>query len=232
MEKKIRNRKPFKYKETNLHYFEKIDSKDKAYFLGLLMSDGALRKNGFCINLEESDSQILQIFANYLNYKGGLKTIIPKNTNWKTQKSLNIWSIKICNDLQKWGIVKNKDFKTYLPPISEEFHSHFIRGVFDGDGCVRIDKRSNSLQFGIVGFINFIKELQQVLMKNCDLNEIKLTHCKSNKAETVGLEYSGNKNCKRIYEWLYKDCEDLYLTRKKEKFELILNNYDYRATTK
>ena len=35
------------------------------------------------------------------------------------------------------------------------------------------------------------------------------------------MTYCGNKQVKRIYEWLYRDCDDLYLKRKREKFKLI-----------
>src|SRR6478609_4633408 len=39
----------------NLNYFDKIDSKDKAYFLGLLMADGCNYTKGFTISLQEED---------------------------------------------------------------------------------------------------------------------------------------------------------------------------------
>ena len=37
------------------HYFDKIDTEDKAYFLGLLHADGNITKNLISISLQESD---------------------------------------------------------------------------------------------------------------------------------------------------------------------------------
>lgn len=56
----------------NKDYFERIDSKDKAYFLGLLYADGCnsiSATQGQCtivINLHEKDRSILDIFNKYI----------------------------------------------------------------------------------------------------------------------------------------------------------------------
>ena len=211
-----------KYISTNIDYFEKIDSKNKAYFLGLIVADGSVSSDGLTIGLTYEDSYILYKFKTSINYSGNIRRAVFNITNRLDQGIISIYSKKLVRDLSLLGVIPNKSFKTYFPDIPEEFYSHFIRGVFDGDGCIRVDKRSNNLMFGIVGYKLFIKEIQNILIKQCNLKLIKLSHCKSNKKDTMGFEYSGNKQVKRIYEYLYKDCEDLYLTRKKEKFEQYL----------
>lgn len=201
------------------NYFETIDSKDKAYFLGLLMADGSVDERKFYISLQSIDEYILYKFKNYLKYDGNIKKQKPHKATYSGQSILQVYSIKICKDLSKYGIVQNKAFITYFPNIPEKFHSHFIRGVFDGDGCVRIDKRSNSLCFGLTGNNKLLEKIQEILKEECNLLFMKTK--KINNSYT--FEYSGNKICKKIYEYLYKDCEDLYLTRKKEKFDSVLD---------
>lgn len=57
----------------NRDYFERIDSKDKAYFLGLLYADGCnsisttQRHCTIILNLQEKDKDILNVFNKYIN---------------------------------------------------------------------------------------------------------------------------------------------------------------------
>lgn len=37
------------------------------------------------------------------------------------------------------------------------------------------------------------------------------------------MEYSGRKQMKKLYDFMYKDCKDLYMERKKLKFESIID---------
>ena len=44
------------------------------------------------------------------------------------------------------------------------------------------------------------------------------------------MEYSGRGNIKKLYDFMYKDCEDLYIKRKKEKFEEIICAFDEKSS--
>lgn len=44
----------------NESYFEKIDSEEKAYFLGFLFSDGSVSKYSLNLSLAEVDKEILE----------------------------------------------------------------------------------------------------------------------------------------------------------------------------
>lgn len=202
----------------NDDYFEKIDTKDKAYFLGLLISDGWNRNNGFGISLLENDKHILESFKQYTEYTGNLLTYINKSVKQNRMYSLIITSKKLSKDLSKLGCIPAKSHHTYFPDIPEEFHSHFIRGVFDGDGCISLNKK-NTLIFNILGNFTLIDEIQKIMIKNCSLSKTKLKQYKKINKNMFYLAYGGNIQAKRIYNWLYKDCDDLYLIRKKEKFD-------------
>lgn len=206
---------------VNDTYFETIDTKDKAYFLGLIVADGSVNKNAFKIQLQEEDVDILNLFKKYIEYEGEVKFIKKATENRKNTGLLNIYSQKIAKDLIKLGVIPAKSHFTYFPDIPEEFHSHFIRGVFDGDGCVYIDKRSNSLKFSIIGNILLIEKIKQILIENCKVNNVKLEYNKIHTPNIVSISYYGNNNCERIYTWLYRDCEDLFLVRKRNKVNLI-----------
>lgn len=213
--------KKFRKYSVNENYFEKIDSKDKAYFLGLLIADGYVNE-GFQLSLQENDKNILNTFMIYIDFKGTLAFKPKLKLQYKNQYSLNIYSNKICTDLSKLGCIPNKSHHTYFPNIPEEFYSHFIRGVFDGDGC--IDKKQNKQSyFSIIGNKTLIEKIQDVLILNCDLKKLKLYKDKRCKNNIMTLRYGGNRQISKIYNWLYKDCDDLYLERKKLKFEKCQN---------
>lgn len=201
-------------------YFENIDTKDKAYFLGWMVSDGYNSGEKICLSIQKGDIDILKIFKNKINYSGNI--VFDKNKkkeHYKILAKISIYDKKLSQDLIKLGVIPKKSHYTYFPDIPEEFHSHFIRGVFDGDGCIFIGEKIQV--FGITGNLKLIKTIQELLIKNCNLKENKLLQDKRCNGNIYNLKYGGNKQVKKIYTWLYKDCEDLYLTRKKEKFEKI-----------
>ena len=83
----------------NKDYFERIDSKDKAYFLGFLYADGCnsiSTTQHHCtiiLNLQEKDKDILDIFNKYINSNKPL-TYRPKWGNHSVQYALVIHSKK------------------------------------------------------------------------------------------------------------------------------------------
>lgn len=203
----------------NEHYFKEINSKDKAYFLGLLMADGCNTNTTVKINLQINDIILLQLFKNYIEYTGSIKINVSKTINKKDQCLITLCSKKLCKDLTNLGCIKAKSHYTYFPDIPEEFYSHFIRGVFDGDGSIWFSKCHH---FEIIGNNVLIEKIQEILMKECNLNKTKFRNNLKSKNNIIAVTYGGNKQVKKIGEYLYKDCEDLYLPRKKEKIDKII----------
>lgn len=183
-----------------------------------MTSDGCNKTNAFALSIQEEDGYILEKFKKYMEYEGGIINIKPSGKNIKNQKCLSITDSKICQDLYKHGVIPAKSHKTYFPEIPEHLWNHFIRGVFDGDGCIYKGKNNS---FNIIGNIKLIEKIQEILMKECNLSKTKLHHDKKHTENIVTVRWGGNKQIKKIYNYLYKDCDDLYLKRKKEKFELL-----------
>jgi intein-encoded DNA endonuclease-like protein len=207
-----------KYK-FDYSFFEKIDSEEKAYYLGFIVSDGCIHKNTLSITIQEQDSYILDKLKSILKFDGNLYNINYKKRSEKfsNQRGINLISTKLVSDLEKYGVVPNKSHKTKFPDIPEFLKSHFIRGVFDGDGCVSISGKT--LNINIVGNRELIEEIQKILIKNCNLNKTKFGRSKSE--NIVYVRYGGNLQCKKIFDYLYKD-SNIFLQRKYEKFTSVL----------
>jgi hypothetical protein len=221
----------------NKYYFDKINSHDKAYFLGLLFADGCLcysKRRGvqndyIRLALQDMDKHILESFKFYLNYNRPLGLRKFKNNNFKNCKNQFILCINskyLVNSLKKLGFTRNKSKKIYWPKgLSKKYYSSFILGFFDGDGSISID--NEQLHFSICGLENIIKKIQQILIANCDIRKTKLHYIKSVKIKKFTVvAYHGNRNCLKIYRWLYSNAP-VFLYRKKQKFEEILYKYKH-----
>lgn len=215
----------------NNDYFSIIDSEDKAYFLGLFTADGCVGKKLNTIALQKEDEYILKKFNFFINSNRPLKNINPQCKNCKPQVRLEINSFKIKTDFIKLGVIPNKSHKTYFPEIPEHLWSHFIRGVFDGDGCISYSyskfktkngiNKYKSMRFKIIGNINLIQKIQEILIEKCKISKNNLyidgKHYKIKKENIVSVIYEGNLQVNKIYTYLYKDAT-IFLTRKYEKF--------------
>jgi intein-encoded DNA endonuclease-like protein len=205
----LKRRKKYSFDED---FFENIDSEIKAYYLGLIVADGSVRKgNVFALSLESVDAYLVEKLKETVNYTG----VIYKSV-YKTgiMHILCMTSEKMCIDLSKYGVVKNKTHVTFFPNIPEELHHHFIRGVFDGDGSITTNVMI-SCSFDMTGNIDLISKIKSILEDKCDLNNIKYS-LKTNCDNIKTISYGGTRQLCRIREYLYKDAT-IYMQRKQVK---------------
>lgn len=197
------------------NYFETINSADKAYFLGLIVADGNIysgnNKKRLQISLTDEDKYILERFNNYAKFNTNLIVSHPEDT--KPRQMLAVTSIKIYDDLVKYGIKENKSHKsTHIPNIPKYLIPHFIRGYFDGDG---IAKKEGYI--GFCGSYEIISEIKNELIKECNVKDNKITYNKSN--HIYYIQWGSKEDIKSIFNYLYKNKQDLYLTRKYNKIK-------------
>lgn len=220
-----------KYKiDSNM--FEKIDSNEKAYFLGWLFSDGNVylgaKRFTISLTLVESDKCVLD----YLNSKiySPLKKLAYKKERIKFSKGkeylckpcykLQIDNKKMCSDLISLGCVPQKSKTLRLPTfdmVPESFFPHFLRGYFDGDGCAI--KPSNKQKTGVFIFSSrdFCLELQKFLTERLDIQcsfSVGRGCCKVSLCSKLSVL--------KFYNYIYEG-GGFSLERKKKKIELGLN---------
>lgn len=203
----------------NENFFEIIDNEEKAYFLGLLMVDGCNNRTGFAISLQEEDSYILENFKNAISYTGNIKSYFYRRNDSHKYFVLKIRSRKISNDLIKHSVVPKKSYAAEFPKnIPKNLHHHFIRGVFDGDGCASICNKN--LYFSFVGSKDLLDEINKIISENCSINKAKTRKNTIENNNIINMCWSGSNNAKKFRDWLYKDAT-LFLNRKKEKLYSI-----------
>ena len=199
------------------NFFESIDTQGKAYWLGFIFADGCIcdkrtvGSKSLIINLATKDDSHLNKFQQQIKSK--------LNLHYKTTEDavyVKYYSDKMCEDLIKLGCTPRKSLTLKFPDIKENLHQHFIRGYIDGDGCISLrsyrgGKREN-LQVTIVGTESLLNTLQFLFFKNLNMKYKKL----QDKGKAKGITIGGNKQCRKLVNWLYKDA-NVYLDRKYAK---------------
>lgn len=205
--------------------FLKISCEHEAYFLGLLFADGSINKNNIEISLQIGDKSILEKFSEFvfgeINLKKRKGKILKKNNKQykcKDQYRLSISRRSIASNIRKHGMTENKSLKIRLPKLTNEMQKHFIRGYFDGDGCICIN--NNSPGITILSNKLFLIDIQNIINK-----ELKITSYISRKKDEIYcLGIYGRLQIIKFMEWLYNDAT-LYLERKYSKFLELKNKF-------
>ena len=151
------------------NYFEKIDTQNKAYFLGLIAADGSVfqcNKGKIVFSISLIDKDLLDLLS--IEICGSDKLVREVKRKYRDGSS-KMYEIKFSdeiftNNLISNGILINKTFTLDFPNIDEEFISHYIRGYLDGDGTVY--KFSGKLFIAFYGNKIFIPKLRDYLFNN------------------------------------------------------------------
>lgn len=218
----------------NENYFQELDSKDKAYFLGFIYADGFITKRSqgqSVLGLTLAEIEPIDKFKKYI--QTDKKVGYYKKTNGYSDKSyeykLALISDKLVSDIEKLGVTERKTLTLTFPDIQKDLIPHFIRGYFDGDGSVFLHKDSREecsenmyLGVNICG----TKEFLTTLSKYLPFIEEGQCIYKEKRRETNcwNLKINSNIRSLELYHYMYKDCDDLYLSRKKEKFENFIKD--------
>jgi len=226
----------YKQKDIDIYnrdFFEEINSEERAYWLGFILADGSINSisNRIHITLARKDREHLIKFCNIfkktleefehigVSHNGKIKTKV-----FYTSRCV-VCSRKLWNDLNNKGIEPNKTLKDNIEIFNHiplNLLNHFIRGYFDGDGC--ICKRSKNdkydiYSFHIVGTKQILNLVSDILYQNCKINKMKVIPDKS----IYRIYCGGNLQLIAIRNWLYKNAH-IYLERKKSIFDKIKNN--------
>lgn len=194
------------------NFFSVIDTEEKAYILGLLYADGTISPNRkkktdyvMSVGFKDEDRYLLDKIR--IAMKSNHKIIsINRESSFSNKKfgfsRISISSKQIYNDLLELGM----DTKNNIPNISKELINHFVRGVFDGDGCISISKRGDT-DMHIMGTENFLNQL----------NEYIGFHDPVFIRGIYRVRKSGKLNAMKFSNYIYNNSH-IYLERKFNKF--------------
>lgn len=220
-----------KYNENNKKYSVNSQfflnwSSDMAYILGFIYADGNLSKDKYRVRISSIDVEILQEISDVIESD---RPIVKEQNTLGSWYTMIIDNREIYQTLESIGLTPNKSLNCEVPVVPIEFKFDFIRGYFDGDGCVYAKTHKDStiptLSIDIATGSNKFKDGLIELMS--DVFDEK--HGCSVQVRKNGLNIlrMNTTVSERLYCKMYsKPC--LHLKRKKEKFDEILKAREKR----
>lgn len=209
------------------HYFDKIDTPNKAYVLGFLWADGCNfpKKGTISMSLEEGDKKILELIRNEIGSERPLEFVDYSNKHdfgytYKNQYRLLLFSTHMCKTLESIGMVPNKSLVVKFPRLPENLSRHFIRGIFDGDGSLSRSKSKNRDSYKhvltITSTMSLCEQLVNIVKKELDIN-CHIYDASNHNGITKVFSISGRNQIKKFMDWMYNG-SDLKLHRKYERY--------------
>ena len=217
---------------VNDNYFKKW-SHDMAYILGFWWADGWIskrkRKNNysysFCMGQHKRDRYLLKEMLEEMSSDN------PFHYNSKNKNFLifSITSKPIFESIVRLGGKPRKSLTVKFPKIPRKYVLDFIRGHFDGDGCIYKIKNRDRYRASIEsGSEDFIEGLKKTLEKNIDNIRLSIDFRARLSGSCYRLRFN-ERNTRKLGAFMYNDYKinDLKMLRKYKKFELAeegLNN--------
>jgi len=197
--------------------FSKIDTEEKAYWLGFLYADGYVSPTGNKINLtlKESDKTHIENFKKFL----GSDCKITYRSKLNAYR-LSIRCKQISQDLISLGCVPNKTWSiNSIPNIPKNLKIDFIRGYFDGDGCITFGNTNKEGKRSLV--INIVSN-KYMLDAICNFLNEKRNYSKKKGTDVEMVRWSGIKAAKLL--GLMYDHSTVYLERKLIRYKIFKQN--------
>lgn len=208
-------------KLVNQYFFDKIDCAEKAYWLGFLYADGYNSKNyNIELGLQEADKDHIIKFATALNAHH--KISCKKRTK---SYRISIKSKILGEDLCKQGCIANKTYFMEMPDsIDNNLMSHFVRGYFDGDGCIYWKQNKATVSFVTASYL-FANQFTDFLCQN----NIAAKVYKIRKRDNWVIKIQRKDDIENFYYYIYQNASNkIWLTRKYLKYNAYLS-YKYFA---
>lgn len=212
----------------NENFFEVIDNQIKAYWLGFMFADGYITNKSndygqdqFGICISEIDIKLLEDFIQDLSATNPINRVPHYGTDYNDCLRVHLTSQKTVDDLISHGCVKQKTLILQPPKdIPEELVRHFIRGLFDGDGCISSSASPYPTKPYQISFTT-TKEIAFWLKEIIGYGSVFQD---KRRAKTWIYNFGGNQQVKNFCEWIYKDAKR-YLSRKYIKYQELLSQY-------
>jgi len=192
-----------------------------AYVLGYIFADGNVSKNDNRVRISSIDIDILEAINILVCEQNLIRQESNMNGQWYT---LTIPSQEIQQDLMNLGVTPNKSLTCTYPQVPHQYQHDFVRGYFDGNGCVSARRHKDSAIPTIsteiaTGSECFKDGIIKALEHLTDMaHSFAVNHRKTSR--TILIRASSTVS-ERFYNWIYyNNC--ICLMRKRNKYDALI----------
>lgn len=200
----------------NRDVFMSIDNEASAYWLGFILADGSIFRNELRLKLGKRDKVHLEKYCNFLNLStDGIKEDTVEHSSYKngpvTCYKVTVSDKHLIERLKGYNILPKKSmYEVPFKEINSSLLRHYIRGIFDGDGCIQ----ASFTKVNLVGSYEVVSWVNEVFVKNLGVKAAKIVQ----KGKIYSITYYNKVDKQKILEWIYKD-STVYLDRKFSLYE-------------
>ena len=200
-------------------YFSKIDNPNKAYLLGFITADGAVtgkkeyEPTTCSIEVKDDDCDVVKFAQQEINPEA---TITPCYYDKKHNVRISFNSKKLCTDLAKYGIVRNKSKIIESVPvhlIPKELLCYYFRGLIDGDGCIH---KNGGISI-YSGSKRFIESVQEILIQETGVKKLGIYE-----GTTYFITWTSKQDKIKLFNYLYNNLNATFYY--KRKYNRICNS--------
>lgn len=232
-EKGYVKRSTLRKENIKIDIFNPVNTPEAAYILGFYIADGCSSGNKFVITLNEKDKDILEKIRDYMS---PITKLIyrPERVNKQGIISHPMYTFafackNIIEDLERLGLGKNKTYlsKSIKNVVPKELMWDFIRGYWDGDGCISSSNVTKNVKETSYNYINIgftiISKDPDILneMNEFFMEEGINTHVYPDNKGNYLVGTHSKSEVEKIYNKLYTS-SNLFMKRKRTKFNEIM----------
>lgn len=203
-------------------YFNTIDSQLKAYFLGLIITDGCIySKNGrtpsVSLTLQKNDAYLIDRFIKEIHSN----KVVTTDGRGCCEVAIN--SSKMVSDLHKYGVQERKSLQAIFPSnLPIDYYPSLLRGIIDGDGSIsfyaRKGRKCHTKAIRLCsGNEKFLLDIVGFLHRVVDIDTVNVYRDKEN---LWSIAYRKTASLLKLIDYLYSGAE-IYMKRKKELCDLV-----------
>lgn len=192
-----------RFTEFNQHIFDKIDTEEKAYWLGFLYADAynCVKTNTVSLSLQTLDLNHLIKISKFLDLPES-KITFTKNKEGYEYYTVKMYSKHLSSKLDELGCHQAKSFIIKYPSwLDANLNIAFIRGMFDGDGSI-CKRENNEWKWSLATTKECGLVIQDIIFKQLNIN-IGLSYISKTNNNTYELESNGNEKVLKLMHWLY-----------------------------
>lgn len=221
----IRAMRDYSY-PVNEHFFDIIDTAEKAYVLGFMMADGCNQSHVPEVTLSITDLEILEKIRDAMEFKGPIAYRAPRGPRNKPQYRIDIGSRHMSDALTKVGCVRRKTYVAQFQTedqVPRHLQRHLIRGWMDGDGTITCKPGKRNWNWRVVGTKAACMGMALCIESHLGFPVGAYSLRKTKTHELWGATICARRNLKSLLEWLYAD-STIHLERKYAKYQEFLTH--------
>lgn len=214
--------------QINEEYFDKIDTQEKAYWLGFLYADGYVTcQNEVGLSIKDTDIEHLKKYSEALssNYPIHCYTVSNKQPYGGCRYARVLFrSSHMVESLTRNGCIPRKSLVLKWPTEEQvplKYWNSFLLGYIDGDGCITFsDKAHRLMRIKICGTKEFLMGAVDQINTIVYPDKIfpPLEKRRLDKENTYSISISGKSRVEKILHNLYQS-SPVHLDRKWEIFQ-------------